>query len=692
MPYLQITDFKFGLDRRRERSNGIPGTLWLLENAHISRGGDVQRAKKFVPTYTLPAGTFGLSQVRGQLYVFGSVSTPSSMPLQVQYQRLQSGSANMTGVLDVRSFDGKLYVIASFDDGGVYHFFDGTRITDWDTISNTAASLNLTASYLSDQINTNTAVFSSAVGPVITVTARVPGTAFTISSSATNNGADNTQSATTATPQANVAEVLETRATAVLTVTGGTPDPGVNFISSITINAVELLSQSVNFVGSNNATATAIAVKINNSTLTHGYVAQAAGANVTITAAAGTGATPNAYAVTRTVAGNTTVTAPATMSGGVTYVAPVAQISTVTLGGVFEAVDRFSIVINGATYATTGRAAATGTYAWVYKRRIYSPANSLLNYCQINDAADWTDVSASSGAGFINMSNESEGSQRLVAAAQYGTYGAIFSNENIRLYNLETDAQQNNYYQQIDNTGTIAARSVVPYGNSEVFYLDTTGIRSLRARDSLNIIAVNDIGTAIDPFVRDIIESLPSGVVSRAVGIVEPIDGRYWLAIDNQILVLSYFPSAKINAWSVYKPGFAITDMARIRDRIYARSGNTIYVYGGLTGNVYPNAGENVVKIYSPFLDAKDPASGKMVEAFDIACRGVWRVWMLPDPNDDTKRIEIGSLDGNTYSKTSVRNPFAGAQSLMAYELECSSAGYASVSSIAGHYESSGAT
>jgi hypothetical protein len=50
-----VTDFKFGIDRRRERVAGIPGTLWLGKNVLISRGGDVQRAKKMVSTYTLPA-------------------------------------------------------------------------------------------------------------------------------------------------------------------------------------------------------------------------------------------------------------------------------------------------------------------------------------------------------------------------------------------------------------------------------------------------------------------------------------------------------------------------------------------------------------------------------------------------------------------------------------------------------------
>ena len=51
-----LSDFKYGMDRRRTRVAGTPGTLWNAQNVVITRGGDIERAKRFVPTYTLPAG------------------------------------------------------------------------------------------------------------------------------------------------------------------------------------------------------------------------------------------------------------------------------------------------------------------------------------------------------------------------------------------------------------------------------------------------------------------------------------------------------------------------------------------------------------------------------------------------------------------------------------------------------------
>lgn len=688
MPYLQIKDQKYGMDRRRKRVSGVPGTLWTLKNAHFSRGGDIERAKKFVPTYDLPAGlTFGLAQVRGQLFTFGSGTTPGGMPLGVQYQQLAgpAGTETMTRVLHASSQSGKLYVIASFDDGNVYHFYNGSRVTDWDALAAANASAPSLAAYLSDLISADEAVRAVAYGSVITITAREPGTAFTISASATNNGADNTQSITLSAVQANVAEVAEVRATAGLTVITGSADPGVNYFSDITLNGTPLTAGPVDFLTDINVTASRIATAITSLASTHGYTAEAVDNVVTITAAPGTGSTPNGYTMSVTNHG-TAVAATANMGGGVTAVEPVAQIHTATIGGLFEADDLFTVTINGIDYKATGAAAGTGTYAFVYKRRTWSPADTLFEYSKLEDPSDWNDTSPTSGSGFILMTNESEGSQRLVSAAQYGQYAAIFSDQNIRLYTLDTDPANFSYYQTLDNTGTIAPRSVVAYGNNEVFYLDITGIRSLRARDSLNIISVNDIGTAVDTFVRGHVEALSSGVVSRAVSVIEPVDGRFWIAIGDRIYSLSYFPSSKITAWSYYEPGFSVSDFCRTKDRVYARAGDTIYLYGGEDGQTYPEAGEQVVTVETPFMASEKPATFKGYTGFDIACENVWAVYMLPDPNDETDEVFVGNLSGTTFTGPSVKMPGIGMQTHVAFRLVCNSGGNAVISSMAVHY------
>lgn len=678
MGSIFLTDFKFGMDRRRPRVAGVPGTLWVGENVQISRGGDIERPKKFVSTYTLPAGkTFGLGGTRGQLYVFGSLPAASvATPLGVQYQRLQAPSgASMTQVLDVKAVAGNLYVIARYADGNTFHFYNGTRITDWDAVADANTSASILATYLAELISADNAVSAVAVGASVTITARVPGTAFTVSKSTTDFGAISDQDITLATAQANVAAVAEVRATAVVAVLSGTNGT----VEDITINAVSLMRDAVDWQGSTADTAEAVAISINNKNATHGYLAVAVGANVTVTASKGTGATPNEYAVVYTSTGDVLLDAPS-MSGGVTAVAGVAQVVTATITGTFQSLDQFIITINGVPYTSTGRAAGTGVSAYVAKKRVWSSAGSLEVYSKLNTFDNFSDAGASAGAGFLNIANESEGSERLVGTGTFIDQSAIFSRRNIRLYTFSTDAEAIAIAQPIDNSGALSARSILAFGTTDLFYLDETGIRSLRARDASGAAFVNDIGVSIDPFVRAYLDTLSSALVSRACSVVEPRDGRYLLALGNYVLVLSYFPGSEISAWTYFDLGYNISDFARLYNQLYARSGDAIYLYGGSTGATYPGAGEMIARVQLPFVSTQPPGTN-MLTGFDMACTGDWKVEKLVDPNDEVAGKEtIGIINGVTYGEGD--NAVAGRATHMAFNLTCSAAGPATISNL----------
>ena len=349
MPYIQVKDFKLGLDRRRKRIAGAPGTLWDIKNAHISRGGDIERAKKFVSQFALPAGvTKGLAQVRGQLYVFGDGSTPGGMPAGVQYQRLNpADGSTLTRVLDAKAFSGNLFVIAEFSNGQIRHFYNGTLLTDLDTLSDSNADFTSTADYLATKINSRSDVVASAYGSSVSITAVTPGTAFTISTSTVDGGGTNDQTATLTTLQANVSAVTEVRATGTVTVLGGSAGTG-NSITALTAGVTSLIAAAVDWQTSNDITASLLAAAINNQGSISGYSAAAVGPIVTISAPTGSGATANGTVLTATVGGTVTAST-ANFAGGVTAVSPVAQVSQVTLGGTFQATDQFTATINGTT-------------------------------------------------------------------------------------------------------------------------------------------------------------------------------------------------------------------------------------------------------------------------------------------------------------------------------------------------------
>jgi hypothetical protein len=512
------------------------------------------------------------------------------------------------------------------------------------------------------------------------VTAKVPGTAFTITGQATNRGVDNTQSMTVTTVQANVAAVAEVAATGSFTITGGTQSPGINFIPDITVNGVSLIASTpIDFITSATATAAQAAAKINNNTATHGYTATVVGSTVSLQAGPGLGASVNGFVIAVSVTGNVTASGGA-LAGGVTKVDPVAQISIGVLGGLFEAPDQYALTINGTLFVVTGRASGMGLAALPSKNRMWCVAGTLLVGSQLGNPGNFADTSTSSGRVILEVSSVSEGTERLIGLAEYSAYLAVFSNTAIRLYSLDADASQISFYKTIQNTGTLATRAIIAQGSDDVFYLAPTGIRDLRPRDVVNVAYVSDIGTAIDPFVRDQINTVPGAVLAQAVSAIEPIDGRFMLAIGTRVFVLSYFLSSKINAWSHFDPGFQITDFATIGTRLYARSGDTIYLYGGINGTTYPAITETPCVAEFPFLSANSPPVQKLMLAFDMACSNEWHAELLVDPNDETKIVDIGRPTATTYGRPDVAA--VGRTTHFALRLTCAGEGFGSVSSL----------
>lgn len=648
MPYQLISSFKAGMDRRRPKVIGAQGSLWRAENVVLSRGGDIEKAKRFVSAYTLPSGTFGLAPVNGALQVYATSS--KTVPAGVTCQVLTvSGSPGLERILDVKVADGKPYVIAKFDNGDIHHFYDGSRISGWDSLAAGNASRRSVATFLAEEMQVDDAVIVNAIGDEILVTAKVAGTPFTLTAAATDGGSANDQTATVTAVTANVVAVANVDAFGTVTITGGSAGDN-NKVTSITVDGTELLSAPVPFSTSNTATAAAVAQRINNTSGTHGYTAVAASNVITITAAALTGADENGNVVTVTTEGDVTATK-ADMGNGVDAVAAVAQVSKVAFGGTFEALDLFTVTLNGTAYKVTGRASAHGTSAMVYKRRIYVAAYNVIRYSQIDDFDDFTDATASSGAGFFGINVDG----RITTLAAYQNNVAVFTRANTEVFFLDTDSDFNASIQIVPNTGTDSPHSVASYGNLDVFYLDDTGLRSLQPRDSSNTAIVNDVGTIIDDYVLGLLDTYGADAVRRAKALVDPTDGRYWLAIGEEILLFTNFPSAKINGWTVLQPGFTVSELVRLDRRVFVRSADTVYLYGGANADQYVASGEAVVEL--PFTGTEDPAAHKTMNGIDVVLSGgVWKLEMLTDPDEEVTSgdaqnvIEIGRFRKTTYN------------------------------------------
>jgi hypothetical protein len=219
MAFIFVNAFKSGLDARRSRITAQQGSLSVGKNIHINRGGEVEKRKAFVPFATLPSGqTKGLWATKNGIYVFGSAANPS-LPSSVRYQQLTApGSPNLTEILSADTYNGVPYVVAKFSDGAVHHFYNGARVTDWDTIAPNISDIDTLGQSLAALVSTDAAVdatYDTSTNKII-ITASANNTPFTLSASVSNvaGGSANsttleiTQSPTASLPQIATVELF----------------------------------------------------------------------------------------------------------------------------------------------------------------------------------------------------------------------------------------------------------------------------------------------------------------------------------------------------------------------------------------------------------------------------------------------------------------------------------------------------
>lgn len=520
--------------------------------------------------------------------------------------------------------------------GGASGSVDGITVNGVQIMSGAEAfdsDLDTTAANVAANITAHTSspnYTATAVGAVITITAAVaagagPNTFAVVSSTSTITTTDTNMS--------------------------GGANKGV---SSVTVDGVEVLGAQVNYTTSNSILAAAIASQINTYSSSPEYTASASGNVVTISAAAGTGSGPNGFVVAAAVDTGVTVDT-ANMADGVDAVTGQPQITTLTVGGTFQAGDKFNAKLGDTNFGYIGKPSARARNLLTFKGKMYATTGgSLAEFSGVNSGTVWDNTSAAApGANFINAAAQDEGSQELTGLGVFQGTLALFARNIVQTWQVDADESLNAVLNTVKNTGTRSPQSILAYGNRDLYYLHDSGIRSLRARDSSNAPFVDDVGTPIDPLVQETVSALTDARVEAACAAIEPLDGRYFLAVGSTVFVFNYFPGNNVSAWTTWDTtddiGADIVTFATEGQALYARAGNTIYEYGGAAGDTYPDAGEVVATVLLPYLDGDKPAHEKTLSGFDTAASGEWRVRFYIEPADTAAYIEIGRVTKPTY-------------------------------------------
>lgn len=358
------------------------------------------------------------------------------------------------------------------------------------------------------------------------------------------------------------------------------------------------------------------------------------------------------------------------------------EVAVEAMGGV-----RFTGVLNlnGGTDPEFLPDTEPGHFVKTYGSKMYTVSGPALHFSGIGQPTIFSTEAV--GAGFIDMTTYSSGAENLVALENYFGRMAVFSENVVQLWTLDPDPDLNQQEQVVRNVGTRSPRSVLQVGETDLFFLDSTGIMTLRPHGVTTEAQAENASLAIDDVVLEAMDDAGDSGVRNAISAIEPKTKRFWMAIGSKIFVLSRYPGAKIAAWSVYDTptGAPVDDMVVYDDRLYLRVGNDVYLYGGSDGNQY--GGDYEVTVRIPYLDAQRPADWKMWRQVTLAAEGEWTATVYTDPDSIEEEDAPVDIEGVNYGKRRV--PLQANSSHLSLKLVHEAAGYARISNLSVHYESS---
>lgn len=133
--YYEIANFQLGMDTRKEVMTAPAGTLRMLQNAHITPGGEIEKRSAFNYWCNAPPGALGMCALNEQPYVFLNdghglgvqAPTPTSVGvIHIDNPASGSGVINQFYCYDI--FDGKIFAVFGATDGNVHGYYDGVEV------------------------------------------------------------------------------------------------------------------------------------------------------------------------------------------------------------------------------------------------------------------------------------------------------------------------------------------------------------------------------------------------------------------------------------------------------------------------------------------------------------------------------------------------------------------------------------
>lgn len=283
-----------------------------------------------------------------------------------------------------------------------------------------------------------------------------------------------------------------------------------------------------------------------------------------------------------------------------------------------------------------------------HRQKMYVGVGPQLTASALLDPTDY----AGTGSGSTSIRTQGANIGDILSLADYYEQLAVFGENGVQFWAMDPDFAKNQYDRSLVGMAVVSRNGVASYADGDIMAVATTGVRSVRARDSSNQAAVTDVGSPIDKLTRGLFRprTFLTSDASRVPHVLLAtipdtgqllVYGRDWAKEEElgggphyRMFLLSRFPAADVLAWSeLDAPATPISNIAPIYDTIcHMTTDGAFYVYGGADEAAYDTTEAEAV---TPFLDLNTPGTTKLIESIDVACVGTWKIEIALDPYVD---------------------------------------------------------
>lgn len=276
--------------------------------------------------------------------------------------------------------------------------------------------------------------------------------------------------------------------------------------------------------------------------------------------------------------------------------------------------------------------------------KIFAVDGDVVAFSATGDPTDWT---TSGDAGFLPTGARTPGTPEALGLGEFNGQLAVFNADATQVWSVDPDPALHGLDKVIPNVGTRYPRSIESVAE-DLFFLAPSGYRSVALQKFTNNMVELDVGTPIDSIVEPLLtDTLKPQATFYSGG------GQYWNSLGNKTVhVYSWSRSAKLSAWSRYEFDTDVVHFASLSDRLYARSGDSVYL---IDNQAYDDDGTTYeVLIDFAYQSFKKPGVLKQIVGVDVVANGAGEIAHRYDADDPTKITDWVPFEGDTRGKSMI--------------------------------------